>query len=103
METEALGIGGKAVTSLAETGGAIGLICGLLLIGMFFFLRNLLQSLQARDQELLALNQELHKALVNNASAMTMLSQVMQSRRCLANDVMSRQRIGDAVRLQLGD
>lgn len=84
---------GKMVTMLGESGGAIGLICGVLLIAILFFLRHLIQNLQTRDQEMVRLNQEVQKALVNNTAAMTTLAQILQHRRCLANDTRVREQI----------
>lgn len=78
--------GGKMITTLGETGGAIGLICGVLLLATIFFLRHLMQNIQSRDREMVRLNQEVQKALVNNTAAMTTLAQILQHRRCLAND-----------------
>lgn len=86
-------VGGKMVAMLGESGGAIGLICGVLLIAVLFFLRHLMQNLQNRDQEMVRLNQELQKALVNNTAAMTTLAQILQHRRCLANDTRVMERI----------
>lgn len=79
-------ISGTIISSLGETGGAIGIICGILLIASLIFLRHLTQSLQIRDKEMVRLNQEVQKALVNNTAAMTTLAQILQHRRCLAND-----------------
>lgn len=84
MELTSLETNGKMVTLLGEAGGAVGLICGVLLLAMFFFLRHLMQSLQARDWEMIQLNQQLQKALVNNTAAMTTLAHILQRRRCLA-------------------
>ena len=85
--------GGKMVTMLGETGGAIGIICGVLLIAILFFLRHLMQNLQNRDQEMARLNQEIQKALINNTAAMTTLAQILQHRRCLANDTRVMEKI----------
>ena len=100
MEMERFAANGKMLNGLAETGGAIGIICGLLLLGMFFFLRNLLHSLQERDKEMFSLNRELHKALVNNTAAMTALGQILQHRRCLADETRIVERINQATKPQ---
>jgi uncharacterized membrane protein YciS (DUF1049 family) len=85
--------GGKVITVLGDTAGAVGVICGVLLVAALFFLRYLLQSLQTRDREMVRLNQEVQKALVNNTAAMTTLAQILQHRRCLANDSEVRHQI----------
>lgn len=86
METEYLSAPGKAVTLLAEAGGAIGLICGILLIAVLFFFKNLMSNLQERDHELHEINKQLQNLMVNNTAAMTILAQVLQRRKCLAQD-----------------
>lgn len=88
--------GGKMVTMLGETSGAIGLICGVLLVAVLFFLRHLMQNLQNRDREMVRLNQDVQKALVNNTAAMTTLAQILQHRRCLANDTKVMEQINRA-------
>lgn len=87
---------GKVITQLGETGGAVGLVCGVLLVVVLFFLRHLMQNLQSRDKELIRLNQELQKALVNNTAAMTTLAHILKNRRCLANDSHIIQQIDQA-------
>lgn len=95
--------GGKVVSALGEAGGAIGLICGVLLLAVFFFLRHLIQSIQARDQEMIRLNQQLQRALVNNTAAMTTLAHILQRRRCLAGDTRIMEQINQATRPNYND
>lgn len=87
---------GTIVAKLGETGGAIGLICGVLLLAVLFFLRYMMQNQQRRDIEFFRLNKELQEALVNNTSAMITLAQILQHRRCLADDIQVREQINKA-------
>lgn len=86
MDAQTVGAGGKVVSTLGDAGGAIGIICGLLLISMLLFFRYLMESVRARDAEVAKLNQKMQEALIANTAAMSSLIHVLQNRSCLARD-----------------
>jgi hypothetical protein len=96
MDGKTMDTGGKVVSALGDSSGAIGIICGLLLLGMLFFFKYLMDSARAREAEILAMNKQLQKALVANATAMTALSQVLQRRACMNCEVEMFDKIRDA-------
>lgn len=90
-------IGGKVVATLGETGGAIGLICGVLLIAVLLFLRHLMQSIQTRDKEFIRLNQDVQKILVNNTAAMITLAQIIEHRIGVGSETRIMEKINKIV------
>lgn len=75
----------RVITGLGEASGAIGLVCGLLLVCMFLFFRHLMENVKMRDAEVVAMNRQLQDALVANAAALAALNQLLQQRPCLIN------------------
>ena len=83
----------RIISELGDAGGAIGIICGLLLICTYIFIRYLMERGKSRDAELAELNRQLQEALVANAekmgeysAAITQLVHIMQQRPCLSVD-----------------
>ncbi len=84
----------KIISALGDSGGAIGIVCGLLLICTYICIRYLVERGKERDSELSDLHRQLQDALVVNAAkmaehtaAITLLSQTMQQRPCLSPDL----------------
>lgn len=84
MDLNTVGASNKVVSGLNEAGGAIGLICGLLLVGMFFFFRYLMESVKSRDAEVASMNKQLQETLVENSAVLSSLTHVLQQRSCLS-------------------
>ena len=99
MDVRTVDAGGKMMSAMGDASGAIGIVCGLLLIGMYLFVRYLMESAKTREAEMSKLNQQMQEALVINATAMTALAQALQRRTCLAtSEVDVIERIGGAAR-----
>ncbi len=84
---------GKLVSALGDAEGAIGIVCGLLLICTYIFIRYLMERGKARDTELAELNRQLQEALVMNAekagehaAAVAQLTQILRQRPCLSGE-----------------
>lgn len=84
MDFNTVSASNKLVSGLNEAGGAIGLICGLLLVGMFLFFRYLMESVKTRDAEVASMNKQLQETLIENSAALSSLTNVLQQRSCLS-------------------
>lgn len=83
--------------ALGEAGGAIGVVCAVLLLCTFLFIRYLIRYVESRDAEIRELNNQIKDAMVNNASALTALTHVLNKRPCMAESAEELDRISKTV------